>query len=62
LPGGADASLDFWLSLDNESITVPETLDAVRARSGVASLKQAYEITDRSLSLSAPLKAIGESS
>jgi glyceraldehyde-3-phosphate dehydrogenase (NAD(P)) len=35
-----------WLALDNQSITIPEALDVIRARSGVADVVTARALTD----------------
>lgn len=55
-PSEDDPSV-FWLSLDNEAITVPEALDVLRAMTLGSSGENAVRTTDESLGLSAKAAA-----
>lgn len=45
---------DFWLSLDNEAVTIPDVLDVIHAVSGAAEYSATAAATDRALRIPDP--------
>ncbi|WP_326615233.1 type II glyceraldehyde-3-phosphate dehydrogenase (plasmid) [Streptomyces scopuliridis] len=51
---------DFWLSLDNEAVTIPDVLDVIHAVSGVTEHEMTAEETDRALGIPDPAVRAGQ--